>query len=346
MVFENYRASLLRLRTPLDRPKLLRKTAQVLGLSRSARQRLDWMLWYEANGKNALLTARHFGTSPKTFHKWRSLFQEANLRSLEDRSKAPKKKRQRTLTGTEEMRIVALRKQFLRYGKEKLALRYRELYGEKMSAWHVQKTIEKYRLYYHPQKNARTQAKRRKAQKKKRITELKTKARTGFLLCLDTMVRYSWGCKRYVFTAVDKHAKLAFARMYSSKSSRNAADFLRRLQWLLADKIERVGHDNGSEFQGQFRELCRDLDISQYHSRPHTPKDNAVNERFNRTLEEEFIQMGNFTSDIPVFNRRLTEWLVEYNFKRPHQSLGYLSPINFIYKHQDLLPMYPSSTIH
>ena len=78
-------------------------------------------------------------------------------------------------------------------------------------------------------------------------------------------------------------------------------------------------------------------------SRPHTPKDNATNERFNRTLEEEFIQLGNFTPDIPEFNRNLTEWLIEYNFKRPHQSLGYMSPINFIYKHQPLLPMYPSS---
>jgi transposase InsO family protein len=54
--------------------------------------------------------------------------------------------------------------------------------------------------------------------------------------------------------------------------------------------------------------------------------------------------MGNMTTETTEFNRRLTEWLIEYNFRRPHQSLGYLSPINFIYRHQRLLPMYPSST--
>jgi transposase InsO family protein len=42
--------------------------------------------------------------------------------------------------------------------------------------------------------------------------------------------------------------------------------------------------------------------------------------------------MGNTTPDTDEFNRRLTEWLIEYNFRRPHQALGYSTPINFIYK--------------
>lgn len=74
-----------------------------------------------------------------------------------------------------------------------------------------------------------------------------------------------------------------------------------------------------------------------------TPKDNATNERFNRTLEEEFIQMGNRVLDLNEFNRRMTEWLVEYNFRRPHQSLGYLSPINFIQKYQPNVTNLPFS---
>jgi hypothetical protein len=41
-----------------------------------------------------------------------------------------------------------------------------------------------------------------------------------------------------------------------------------------------------------------------------------------------------------------TECLVEYNFRRPHRSLGYRSPNNFIYKHQRLLPMYPDEGTH
>lgn len=77
-----------------------------------------------------------------------------------------------------------------------------------------------------------------------------------------------------------------------------------------------------------------------------TPKDNAGVERFNRTLEDEFIAMGHMMIDPDEFNRRLTEWIIEYNFKRPHQALGYSTPINFVFKRSPnlVLPMSPSST--
>jgi len=48
------------------------------------------------------------------------------------------------------------------------------------------------------------------------------------------------------------------------------------------------------------------------------------------------------TDDTAVFNRNLSEWLIEYNFRRPHQALGYLPPINFTFKYREMLPMYPS----
>jgi transposase InsO family protein len=63
------------------------------------------------------------------------------------------------------------------------------------------------------------------------------------------------------------------------------------------------------------------------------------------TLKDEFLQMGNLTPDTERFNRNLTEWLVEYNFKRPHQTPGYVPPINFEAKYLRVLPTYPSSTL-
>ncbi|MCM8773061.1 MAG: integrase core domain-containing protein, partial [Candidatus Omnitrophica bacterium] len=79
-----------------------------------------------------------------------------------------------------------------------------------------------------------------------------------------------------------------------------------------------------------------------YWTRVRTPKDNAEVERFIRTIEEEFLELGNYTDDVELFNKNLVEYLIEYNFTRPHQSLGYDTPINFLMKKFEgkLLPMY------
>ncbi|MFH0950851.1 MAG: integrase core domain-containing protein [bacterium] len=41
-----------------------------------------------------------------------------------------------------------------------------------------------------------------------------------------------------------------------------------------------------------------------------------------------------------MFNRKLTEWLIEYNFGRPHEALRYKTPMEF----SKVLPMYSSCT--
>lgn len=320
---------------------------KLLKLSQQACLRLEWMIYYETTAhKNASLCCRHFGISRKTLYKWKGRFDRRSIISLEDNSKAPHNTRQKEYTPLQYQRFIALRKQYIRYGKIKLLKIYCREYPDDtlISVWKIQCMIQRAGIYYKPIKQAKINRKRQRAVKKKRITELKQRKITGFLLCLDTVVKYWNGKKRYILTAIDKYSKISFARMYTTHSSYNARDFLNRLHYLLNGKIENIQTDNGSEFKKYFEKTCSQLNIPQYYSRIKTPKDNAVCERFNRTLKEEFIQLGNMTDDTVLFNRRLTEWLIEYNFKRPHQTLGYMSPINFSYKYHKVLPMYPSNT--
>ena len=106
--------------------------------------------------------------------------------------------------------------------------------------------------------------------------------------------------------------------------------------------------DNGSEFAGEFEKACAQMNIKQIYSRVKQPKDNPALERFNRTLQEEWLELSEIGLDkIPEANLDLTQWLIEYNFNRPHQSLDYLTPIEYAHLHYfKVLPMYPARTRH
>lgn len=313
-------------------------------LSKEAKARLKWFDYY-AKHPNVSRTCRYFGISRKTFHKWKKLYNPQNLFTLEDRKRTPLNFRKPELTQLEEQKIIALRKRYIYWGKEKLSCVYSSLYGEKISAWKIYRVIKKYKLYHNPARTAKIARKRAKLQRRRRIAELKKKKRSGFLICLDAVeLRYD-NFKRFIFTGIDHYSKIAFARMYKNANSRNAADFLNRLMYLVDGKVENIQTDNGSEFEKYFERARRIFNLSRYYSRPHTPKDNPVNERFNETLQYEFVKLGNFNPDCLKFNRNLTEWLIEYNFVRPHETLGLETPIKF-HNSSKVLPMYPTRTHH
>ncbi|MFH1223639.1 MAG: integrase core domain-containing protein, partial [Pseudomonadota bacterium] len=115
---------------------------------------------------------------------------------------------------------------------------------------------------------------------------------------------------------------------------------------LYGGAIENIHIDNGSEFKKEFERAAEQLGIELYHARPYQPKDKPLVERFNGTLKQEYIDLGNFTLDVEEFNRGLMEWIIFYNFKRPHYSLGLKRPFEFVnMKVPKVLPMYSPITL-
>jgi IS30 family transposase len=336
--------------TPLFRQHTLlhpharwRETAKRLYLSKEAQKRLEWIIFYhEKARKNGALVCRYFGIHRNTFSKWLHMFDESNLRSLETTSRTPHTVRIRQSSRVKDSRVITLRTAHLFWSKMKLKVLYESTYHESISSWYIQRVIEEYHLY---PKKKKHQKHSKISYEKKRITELNiTPPHTGFLIHLDSIVLHLFGVKRYILTAIDHHSRLAYACMYHSHASKPAADFLERLWYLFGTHIENIHTDNGSEFMKHFHEATKQLSLTRYWSRPRTPKDNAHLERFNRTLKEEFLRQGNFHPDPAVFNPRLTEWLVEYNSIRPHQALGYQTPLAFSQSSMGLHTMWSSRT--
>ena len=346
MAFEHYRSFIRREHEPVARYALWRNLVIVLKLSPEASLRLEWIIFYytKANKEQALV-CRHFGIHRNTLGKWLKRFDPNNLRSLETQSRRPKKVRIRVQSRIKDQRIIDLRKEYPWLGKEKIGYLYRTQFREPITPWYVQRVIETYRLY------DRKRSKRRKHSKqaylKKKITELRImKPHTGFLLHFDSIVLQFQGLRRYIITGIDHHSRLAYAWMYERHTSLTAKDFLLKMRYLFEQTTEYVHTDNGSEFHKHFQSAVDGLGLSHYWSRPKTPKDNAILERFNRTLKDEFLRQGNRHTDPTVFNRNLTEWLVYYNSIRPHQSLNYLTPLAFAEQTMNLHTMWSSSTAY
>ena len=88
--------------------------------------------------------------------------------------------------------------------------------------------------------------------------------------------------------------------------------------------------DNGSEFtSSKMLTWSADTNVDLHFIEPGKPNQNASVESFNGRLRDEFLNEHAFPT---IFHARtaLAAWRGDYNEKRPHTSLGGLTPTEFI----------------
>ena len=96
-------------------------------------------------------------------------------------------------------------------------------------------------------------------------------------------------------------------------------------------KIKRIQTDNGGEFEKHFKTFIRGQPIIHYHNYPSRPQSNAFIERFNRTIQEQYVQWheDDLYDYIEEFNRKLMKYLIWYNTEKPHRSINKLPPLRY-----------------
>jgi putative transposase len=95
------------------------------------------------------------------------------------------------------------------------------------------------------------------------------------------------------------------------------------------DVVSRWDVDGGSEFAAEFELVCQQKQLPLFVLPPKSPKLNAHVERSHRTHNEEFYQVY-ADSDQPPRLNQLRHWEHTYNCVRPHQSLAYLTLLEFV----------------
>jgi len=257
------------------------------------------------------------------------------LESLNPQSTAPKRRRSCQTEIWVRDKIISLRTEHPRLGKEKLhALLQQEGYlGSVSTIGRILKDLKQRGLLPNKVKVSLSGKTGRIIERKPKKNKVKLRRLQSVrVLQLDTVVRFIDGTKRYLLTTIDTETRTAFAGVYTNHGSQSASDFLQKCLVVLLDCPIQIQTDNGSEFAKYFADTAKRLKLVHYHTYPRCPKMNDNVERFNRTLQEEWIvyHRSVLRDDVLEANKQLIDYLLWYNSKRLHHSLGLKSPFQGI----------------
>jgi transposase InsO family protein len=153
----------------------------------------------------------------------------------------------------------------------------------------------------------------------------------GDLVEIDTLdVRPIPGVVLKHFTARDVVSRWDVLKAYTRATATTAQAFLEALQARMPFPVKAIQVDGGSEFEAEFESGCQERGIRLFILPPRSPKLNGHVERANRTHTEEFYELYDGELQTIPLNEALREWEQVYNYVRPHQALGYLTPYQYL----------------
>jgi len=321
-------------------------------LSQDAKKRLRWLcvLYYDYK-ENVSAAARKIGISRIWLSHLKQLFEHNNKdpRCLEPQSRAPNNTTSRNRISKEaESLILKIRDDSLgSWGKEKISWVMKRDYKIKVN----HNTVNKY-LHKHKRINPKISLKNSKAfeEKKYRDSEdllLKVKFRPpsklkdyapGALVEKDMKYlvkpRQEYHGKHkdnywYQFTETDSFTRIRTLEVSDQQDTAATIASHKEAIKRFPFKIACENTDNGFENNSNFSKELKKENIFHFYSNRSTPTDNPRVERSHLTDDVEFYLKGNLFNDLNQQKEATKNWENNYNFKRPHQALGHLTPMEF-----------------
>jgi transposase InsO family protein len=233
--------------------------------------------------------------------------------------------------------VLKVREKYPRWGKDKLVVLLKEQ-GFNCSASTVGRILRRLKERGVLREPIPNQISARKRQRRRPYGVRKPKeyavSCSGDLVQLDTLdVRPLPGVLLKHFTAHDVISRWNVVGAYTRATATTATDFLDRIQDRMPFPVKAIQVDGGAEFEAIFEEECQRRGIKMFVLPPRSPKLNGAVERAHRTHTEEFYEVTDSSFDLAELREELLEWEQVYNTVRPHQALGYLTPLKFL-KHQ------------
>jgi transposase InsO family protein len=292
---------------------------------RLVEQRYQAVLEVVNDGAPVTDVARRYGVARQTVHDWLRRYAADGLRGLADRTSRPLSCPHQ-MTPVVEARIVEMRRQHPGWGPRTISY---WLEREEVSPLPGRTSIERCLIRHGlvtPQARRRTRADYKRWERS-RSMELWQMDIVGGVRLVD-------GSEAKIVSGIDDHSRFCVSAFVVVRATaRPVCD-------ALALAMERHGvpegilTDNGKVFTARFGpgpgpvlfdRICRENDIRHLLTAPRSPTTTGKVERWHKTLRREFLN-GKVFASIDDAQHQLDAWVHEYNFERPHQSIGRVPP--------------------
>lgn len=268
--------------------------------------------------------AKRYGINPKTVAKWKK------RRSVEDLPTGPKEPRSTVLSTQEEAIIVTFRRHTLLPLDDCLYALQATIPHLTRSSLH--RCLLRHGISRLPEVEGDKPAKKRF----KRYP-------IGFFHIDIAEVRTAEG-KLYLFVAIDRTSKFAFAQLVERANTKTASAFLHALVEAVPYRIHTVLTDNGIQFADlpknrkgptamlrghPFGRACASHEVEHRLTKPNHPWTNGQVERMNRTIKDATVKRYHYDTHDQL-RRHLADFVSAYNFARRLKTLKGLTPYEFI----------------
>lgn len=319
-------------------------------LSNEAKKRLRWLyiLYYECSN-NVTKSANKIGISRQWLSQIKSKFEKNNKnpRCLEPSSRAPNSTTNKQKISKEtENKIIEVRKKYPCWGEKKISVILNREYQLMAGATTINRYLHKHGLINIKLSNKNKLAWKNKKEKipqkqKMRPPKEIKDYKPGGLVEKDMkfivkMGRFTNPLKYkakenfwFQHTVNDSFTRIRVIGLAEDASSKTAVMVQQKAEKRLPFKIACANTDNGGENGKDFSAYLEKEQIFHFVSRAGMPTDNPRVERSHLTDEIEFYQQGNICKTFKEQEKAINAWEHTYNYIRPHQALGYLTPMKF-----------------
>lgn len=145
----------------------------------------------------------------------------------------------------------------------------------------------------------------------------------------------------YLFVAIDRTSKFAYAELHSDQTRATACQFLLQLIAAVPYHIHTILTDNGIQFTNRLKDkrafkhlfdrICEQHKIEHRLTKINHPWTNGQVERMNRTIKEATVKRYYYETHAQL-KEHLAQFLMAYNFARRLKTLQGLTPYEHISK--------------